>query len=869
MGTNSKNRLDLAEGIRRTFRRFTPRVKRLATVIFLANVGLIVISALTISVTQIANWMSGTREQAQSTAEKTATQISEIFADIGEISIASVARTADASLNAPMTAQAFAAAFFVKAASEADYDTSDVIQILTSITEETVVDEFWITDSTGLSYLTNVRGPDGALIPFRFKKSPSEQPQAYKFYPLLDVPSDSFTVVTQPAQVREVDRDVYKYVGTNGVDRYRIVQVGNRLDFGDSELLSQTHADATADVSAVIEGNLSANMRVVGVILDHFVEASTNARNSAEEIETDLNKIIEHTAIGEITISDRESRVLYSVNSSSGIRLSSLIYQDELDDLLMNQWVDHSGIKLHRGDSSAYKYVTVARPNSSYIVQIGLPLVRGNSASILNTVYQEQASVLVSEGYPEALWFIDESGNTAAAAEYSEANDITEMENAWRNPYEQRDSSMTSAVIQNATETESSSSSDVRFGLVSHLTDRFGATNSYKSGLWVAAPVAIEDNRIGTVLAFINLNDTADQILDGMILTLLLSLLLLAFTGFATFVGARLLTRPIEKIAEAASFVEKGEQPDEELIGPVLDRADEIGSLARVFQDMTVQVFSREEVLETLVSERTSELVSANNELRLAQDAINKDLEMAMAVQAALVRDGTADLNTFAACARMEPALQVGGDFVDFFEDDNSLICVVGDVSGKGVAAALFMAASQAAIRFAANESSDVAEICKNANDRICRQNPMGLFVTVFVAKVDLDTGKITYVSAGHDPPYLLCDGRRSIVSGTGGVAMGVLDGIDYTKSIIEMKNGEFLFCYTDGLTDMVNLGGEIYGKDRLEQALDNAPTSDPTKILDSVWDNISTFSRGAAAADDRTCLVLHRKDPSSRTEIT
>ena len=868
MGTESRNLPNLTKLLSRTFRRFTPRVKRLATIIFLANVGLIVISALTISITQISNWMIGTREQAQATAMSTATQISEIFADIGEISIASVARTADASLNAPMTAQAFAAAFLVKAASEANYDTSDVVQILTSITQETVLDEFWITDSTGLSYLTNVRGPDGELFPFQFKMNPSEQPQAYKFFRLLNVPSDSFDVVTQPAQVREVDRDVYKYVGTNGVDRHRIVQVGNRLDFGDSELLSQTHADATADVSAVIEGNLSANMRVVGVILDHFVAASESARNSAEEIKADLSQIIEHTAIGEITISDRESRVLHSVNSSGGAQLNSLIYQDELDELLINEWVDHSGVRPHRGDSSAYKYVTVARPNSAYILQIGLPLVRGNSASILNTVYQEQADVLVSRGYPEVLWFIDADGSVAAAAEYSRAGNLTEMENAWRNPYERRDSTTTRDVIQNATESNSSKSSDVRFGLLNHLMDRFGASNQYKSGLWVASPVAIEDNRIGTVLAFINLNDTADQILDGMILTLLLSLALLAFTGLATFVGARLLTRPIERIAEAARSVENGEQPDDDLIGPVLDRADEIGSLARVFQDMTIQVFSREEVLETLVSERTSELVAANNELRLAQDAITKDLEMAMAVQAALVRDGAADLNTFTACARMEPALQVGGDFVDFFEDGNSLICVIGDVSGKGVAAALFMAASLAAIRFAANESSDVAEICKNANDRICRQNPMGLFVTVFVARVDLDTGEVTYVSAGHEPPYMLCNGQRAIVSGTGGVAMGVLEEFDYTKSITRMQNGEVLFCYTDGLTDMVNLGGEIYGKARLEQALDDAPDANPTQILTSVWENISTFSRGAAAADDRTCLVLHRKDSSSETEI-
>ncbi|MYB92191.1 MAG: SpoIIE family protein phosphatase [Rhodothermaceae bacterium] len=836
---------------------FIPRVNRLATVTFIANVGLLVITGLALSATYITNSMNGQREEARGTAEKSATQYSEVFADIGEISIASVARTADASLNAPMTAQAFTAAFLVSAAAEANYDTSYVIQILTSITEETVLDEFWITDREALSYLTNVRGPDGALIPFRFAESPVEQPQAYKFYSLLDIPPDSFHVVTQPAQVREVDRAVYKYVGTNGVDHERIVQVGNLLDFGNDELLSQTHADETADVSAVIEGNLSANMRVVGVILDHFVVASIAASRSVDALEEDLRRIIQHTAVGEITIADRESRVLFSENASGGSRLISLEYQEELDDLLTNQWVDHSGAKIHRGDSSQYKYVTVARPSSPYIVQVGLPLVRGNSASILNTVYQEQAEVLVREGRPEALWFIDSNGNTAAAAQYSETNDITEMEEAWRNPYELRSSTATQ-VIEAATESGRSSSA-ARLGLI----DR------NQRELWVAAPVAIGENQIGTVLAFINLDDTVAGIWNSIRQGLLVTLLMLVFTAIGSFVGARLITRPIEKIAESARFVESGEQPDEELLGSVLNRADEIGSLARVFQDMTIQVFSREEVLETLVAERTSELVSANNELRLAQEAINQDLEMAMVVQAALVRDGTADLHNFKASARMEPALQVGGDFVDFFEDGNSLICVVGDVSGKGVAAALFMAASQAAIRFATSESKDVAQICQNANNRLCQQNPMGLFVTVLVAKVDLDSGEVTYVSAGHEPPYLLNNSQRSTVSGTGGIAMGVMDGIDYNSSVIQMQPGEILFCYTDGLTDMVNIAGEIYGKTRLELSLDGAPNSDPTEVMNHVWDDISKFSHGTAAADDRTCLVLHRKTNSQKTETT
>ena len=206
-------------------------------------------------------------------------------------------------------------------------------------------------------------------------------------------------------------------------------------------MLSQTHTDSTADVSSVIEGNLAANMRVVGVILDHYIEASNAAGRGVTSIEEDFGRIITHTAIGEIIVADRTGRVLHSVTSSGGERIITVLYQDELDNLMAENWIDHSGAKIHRGDSSQYKYVTVARPGSDYIVQIGLPLVRGNSASILNTVYQEQADVLVREGYPEALWFNDSDNQIAAAAQYSEADDITEMESAWRMPYYDRSDS--------------------------------------------------------------------------------------------------------------------------------------------------------------------------------------------------------------------------------------------------------------------------------------------------------------------------------------------------------------------------------------------------------------------------------------------
>ena len=833
----------------RIVRSVSLRGHRLATVVFIANVMLLIITVLAVSLTLLISSANGRRDQARNTAEQTANLIAEIYASVGEISIPNQFRADDVALNAPMTAQAFAAAHLVQAADAAGYDTSRVIDILTSITEETVLDEFWITDTTGYAYLTNVRDPQGELVPFGFSPDPAEQPQAYKFYGLLDTETDTFDVVTQPGQVREVDRDVYKYVGTNGVDYARVVQVGYQFTFDNEGLLNQSLADERSDVSAGVESNLVDNIRVVGTIVDHYVRAAEEAGYSAEEINAQLRRIAASTSIGEFLVADRSGNTIYS-GFHDGSQHTGLIYHAEMVEMVIDStWLAHPGTMVHPKDSSLYKHVTIARPSSDHIIQVGLPLYGvAGSGNILYVVYQDEAEILVERGYPEALWILNQGDTLVAAAETERAG--VEIGGAWTQPFQQR-SPEVEELYRLAQET----------GEVQSVV-RLGLFNPEQRGAWVTAPIVIEGgNNIGGLVQYVNMDTIAQGILSEVRQTGLVTMLLLIFTGIATFFGSRLLTRPIETIADAARYVETGEQPDYALIEPVASRSDEIGSLARVFQDMTIQVFNREEVLETLVSERTSELQSTNRQLRRAQRAINQDLEMAKVVQAALVREGSVDLNTFATCSRMNPAQLVGGDFVDFQVIDDVLFIVVGDVSGKGVASALFMAASQAAIKFAAAEHSHVGKITETANDRLCSQNPMGLFVTAIIAKVNLKTGVVDYVSAGHEPPYMLGpDGSRTTLPGTRGIAAGVLDEIEYNTRQITMLPGETMFIYTDGLTDMVNTQGELYGKHRLEQILDELGTQTPHDIVEGVWSNIAEFSAGTAAADDMTCLVLHRK---------
>ncbi len=824
---------------------------RLAPRVFIATSSLLIGTVLVTSVTLLYQTSSALRVEAERYAVQLADLLAADFADKGEISLANVMRTINATLNGPMEGQGHIAAQLVAAAADAGYDTTYVVEILTSITEETILDEFWITDTEGFSYLTNIRFPDGPnageLIPFKFSPDPAEQPQASKFYPLLTAPLDSAAVITQPAQVREIDNKVYKYVGVSGVDQPRIVQVGNELVFTDQEILSNQYATERTDVSAIIEGILGQNLLVEATMLDHLVDALEASQRSPAGIDSVLSRIVEVSHVGEIRIASSNGTELYysSLPEDDALR-TGLAHAESLEPVLDGtEFALEHATALHANGAERYKYATLTRPRSDRVVQVGIP-IESSSGNLLYAVYQEEADVTVQNGLPRGLWIFNQSQELAAFARYAGETDESSMLS--RDLPANADSLLRVAMAEER--------------VVS--TARLALRSPSDRGVWAASPIINTGQiAIGGLAFFLNLDAIADTVKAEAQRTALIALFLLSLTAMATFFGARLLTAPIEVIADAAREVESGEQPDESLVRPVSTRSDEIGSLARVFLDMSAQVFNREEELETLVSQRTQELQSTNHELRRAQEAINQDLEMAKIVQAALIREGTVKNQAFTACARMTPAQRVGGDFVDFMQPSNGKIFIsIGDVSGKGVAAALFMAASQAAIKFAmAEQNASLSMIAGAANDRLCNQNPLGLFVTTFLGMVNLNTGVIEYVSAGHEPPYILsCDGSRRLLKSTGGLAMGLIKDYSYSSGFTVLEPGETLFTYTDGLTDMVNTDGEIYGRSRLEHAINAAGASHPEEIIDLVWTNIDGFSVGAPAADDMTCLVLQRR---------
>ena len=821
---------------------------RLAVRGFLALAALLTVTITATSATMLYNSALALRDEAEASAVHLAELLSASFADMGEISLANVARTLDATLDDQMIAQARLAAHLVAAAEDAGQDPPRIIETLDAIVASTVLDEFWITDSVGFSYLTNVRDENGALVPFRFDPDPTVQPQASKFYVLLG--SDGDDVITQPAQVREIDQEVYKYVGVGGVDQERIVQIGNALVFGEQEILTNVYATERADVSAVVEGIIGQQMLVQATIVGHLVAAAEEAGWPAEEIEGRLRRIVGSTVIGEIRVANPDGVVAYSslLPPLAGGPAVSLPHAGELTPLLEGSERSVEFATAPRAsDGQVYKYVAVAGAGSQRVVQVGIP-IEGSSGNLLYSVYQREADLLVRSRNLEALWVVNLDRELAASAPRAGQAAAGTVDAA--GVFARR----AEAVVGRAMN-QGQVVSETSLSLLSPA-DR---------GIWVASPIINAGGiPIGGLALAVSLDDIANTVQVEARNTSLIAFVLLGFTAAAALWGTRWLTHPIEVIASAARQVEMGRQPDEGPMEAVVQRTDELGSLARVFEAMTVQVFNREEQLEMMVAARTDELQQSNRSLRLAQQALEQDLEMAKVVQAALVREGNVDLGGFAAYARMTPAQQVGGDFVDVLEPaGGKLFFTVCDVSGKGVAAALFMAASQGAINAAASESQsgDVGAIATEANRRLCGENPMGLFVTGVLAIVDLERAVMEYVCAGHEPAYLVAgdDSRRPLPM-TGGVAMGVLDDFEYESREEKLRPGDALFLYTDGLTDAVNLTGELFGKERLESTLDGASARSPEEIVDHVWSEIGAYSAGAPAADDMTCLVLLRR---------
>ncbi len=265
--------------------------------------------------------------------------------------------------------------------------------------------------------------------------------------------------------------------------------------------------------------------------------------------------------------------------------------------------------------------------------------------------------------------------------------------------------------------------------------------------------------------------------------------------------------------------------------------------------------------LEQRVRERTAEVAEKNRLLEEKQARIDEDLSTARLLQSSILPADFSAYHATAIAASMRPALEVGGDFYDVFPlTDGRLGLVVGDVSGKGVAAAFFMAVTRTLLRDVAGEGGTPADCMARVNQRLCRENPIDMFVTALYAELDEATGAVRLVNAGHCEPIVVrVDGTAETVRRAGNPPLGVMDGRQFTERGVTLAPGEMLFLYTDGVTEAVNLDGEQFRVARLVDIAQAEVGRSPQELMLDVIGRVEKFSAGTLQADDITCLVVRR----------
>ena len=271
-------------------------------------------------------------------------------------------------------------------------------------------------------------------------------------------------------------------------------------------------------------------------------------------------------------------------------------------------------------------------------------------------------------------------------------------------------------------------------------------------------------------------------------------------------------------------------------------------------------------ILEQRVEERTKEVFELQQvefDLRAAKEKVENELNIAAQIQKSILPSSFPaypDRNEFELYAFMQPARYIGGDFFDFlFIDDNTLALIIADVSDKGVPAALFMMVSRTLINSLAVDNRSPSVVLAKANNIMCQNNDSGMFVTVFLAFYDVSSGKLIATNGGHSASLIIdLDGTSREWASTHGPALGFMEELSYKEETIDLKVGQTLFLYTDGVTEAMSPGNELFGLDRLQGLLKRKHDFKLDRLCSDIEISLSEFQEGQQF-DDITMLALKR----------
>ncbi|PYS89302.1 MAG: hypothetical protein DMF62_07440 [Acidobacteria bacterium] len=266
-------------------------------------------------------------------------------------------------------------------------------------------------------------------------------------------------------------------------------------------------------------------------------------------------------------------------------------------------------------------------------------------------------------------------------------------------------------------------------------------------------------------------------------------------------------------------------------------------------------------ILTTLASVASIRVENATLlEERFQRERMERELELATEIQQRFQPSGPPIVEGYEFQGISFSCYEIGGDYYDFIpKPDGKMLVALGDVSGKGTAAALLMSSLHAAIHAQVAAKSSLDETIVSVNEYLAENTPANRFVTLFAAELDPLTGKLRYINAGHNPPLVARSDGSVEQLGSGGLPLGIMGGAQYEAGETQLNNGEVLVVYSDGVTEAVNLKDEEYGIDRLSDVVRRNIAASASGLRDKVESGLSTFTETAPANDDITLVIVKR----------
>ena len=332
------------------------------------------------------------------------------------------------------------------------------------------------------------------------------------------------------------------------------------------------------------------------------------------------------------------------------------------------------------------------------------------------------------------------------------------------------------------------------------------------------------------------------------IYALMIGFVIFAISSLIVVLIARSITQPLATLTKITTDIAGGNL-DIEL--PPVKSAQEVRQLADAFRHMKV---SLKDYIKQL-TETTAAKERIESELKIAHD-------IQMSILPKIFPPFPDRPDAFGLYAVIKPAREVGGDFYDFFYIDDSHFCfVIGDVSGKGVPASLFMAVTKTLIKGHAAGAADPGRILTKVNNDLSDENDACMFVTIFLGILNIKTGEILYANGGHNPPVIINGGGAAdFLNVPRDIVVGAATGYQYKTDSATLKPGDSIFTYTDGVTEAMNGKEELFSAKRLHEILSSTQGKTARNVISHVMEETALFAGDAQQSDDITMMLLQYK---------